>query len=231
MLERLHQQLDRLLLEKLARFAGNDRIQRAAALERDHRTACGLRLDRRDAEILQAGEDKRPAARQQIRAVPRPARSREIAPSARPSLPAAPGRALCRRSSAAGPAGCRPARPDRCACRGSGARRSGNSLRRVAGRRRSARRLDGRIDDGRVAVVSSAWMRAWISRADGDELVDALRGGVIPPAEQPRRSGAAQSARCGRSSRGPGRLPDSRRSGWAPGSSRCAACPARFRTP
>src|SRR5262245_25523070 len=59
-LHRLHQTLDALRFEEQAGLAGEHRLQRAAAAERDHRRARRLRLDDRDAEVLDRRVDERP---------------------------------------------------------------------------------------------------------------------------------------------------------------------------
>lgn len=61
--DRIRQRLGCLLLEKDACLARQDASERATRPVRDHRLASGLRLDRRDAEILFAREDERAASR------------------------------------------------------------------------------------------------------------------------------------------------------------------------
>jgi hypothetical protein len=56
----------RLLGEEQAGLAVDDGLRRTGPVERNHRRARGHRLDRRDAEVLLAGEDERPAALHQV---------------------------------------------------------------------------------------------------------------------------------------------------------------------
>ena len=136
-LEALHgvgQRLDRLPREeeagrRLGAARRHHRLARAAVPEGDDRPPRRHGLERRDAEILERGEDERPAARVElgdVGVVP-PAEQLDGGPGERPKAPLL--RARCRRPRA-GAAGGWPPRPrGRRACTAPGPRRPGSSRR------------------------------------------------------------------------------------------------------
>ena len=88
-------------LDEHAGFAVDDGLERAAAAERDHRPAAGLRLERHDAEVLLAGQQRGDRRAVEIANLFVRAPAEELRRRRRRTLRAAPARARRRRWSAA----------------------------------------------------------------------------------------------------------------------------------
>src|SRR5690606_13782765 len=170
------------LVEVLTGFARNDRVERAAAAVGDDRTPCCLRLYRYDAEVFEAGKDERFRARHQAGQLFVWHVSEEFdrwAGHGAQTIHVAPAPADFERQ----------AKPSRCL--------HGEINPLVGYQPRQDEKIildlilrhgnktpgfDRRVDDDRVAVVEGFDTRLNLGR-NGDEMVHALRGGIIPAPE------------------------------------------------
>ena len=180
------ERLDRRVAEQHAGLAVDHRLERAAAAERDHRPAAGLRLDRHDAEVLFAGQDGRRSRAIQVAHLFVGAPAEELEPSPASALearalgPVADDRQRRRRP------GARPSSRGRRACRARGP--TPPETRAVAGPARPARACRTSVSTGGYTRVDSTII---VQRdpprnilRDSEIAVYAACRGAVPPGQR-----------------------------------------------